>query len=694
MPAPPLKNNPTLDVVSGSASYWAVGRFFSNLRIKAKMLLGFMCVVVCLSALTAVGYLAINKIARILDEYSYQIDAVEITRDINLSLVVLWRNVGEYVLTGREDSAKDAETTIDDLRVKIEHGLTKIKDPASHVLLQQIKGNFDAYVTGFNQAVALKREEIKLLFEVLDPVGEQVFDHFEKLKVEALRTGDLQSAVKVGTVLGRLMQMRLWANKMLGRRDEKAFRRADLALADIQTALDAIDPAMKAMSLQSSFEQIRSFVDDYAETYQREHAILQELDQLFNGKMQKYANDITAAADTIREAAAAEERDADTTAHRLIASTSVTMLAIALAAFALCLVLAYLLGQHIARPLASMAGAMNRLANGDLNTDVTSIDRADEIGMLAKSMLVFKENAILASRLSAERAAENEAKARRAERLQGLTQVFEEKVGALAIALSNASELMNGTAKSMSSTAKHTMQRSGAVTLAAEDASTNVQTVAMAAEELSASLAEIKGQVTQSNDVAMQAVVEADRTDSIVQKLAASAQKIGDVVGFINTMATQTNLLALNATIEAARAGEAGRGFAIVASEVKSLASQTARATGEIDGQITQAQEATKEAVSAIKNIAETILRMNQITSAISASVNSQGSATEAISRNAQQAAMGTKLVTTSIADVKSAAATAEEAAARVLAAAADLSEYSMDLQTELDTFLADVKAA
>ncbi len=663
MPIHPLKGHLTSHLDGRSISDWAVPHFFSNLKITAKVLLGFMCLVVCLSALTAVGYLAFSKIARILDQYSYHIGAVEVTRDINHTLVVLWRNVGEYVLTGREASAKDAQTTIDDLRVKIEQGLAKIHDPASRAQLQDIKLTFDAYATGFKQAVALKREEIQLMYEVLDPVGEQVFAHFEKLSAEALRSGNQQAVIEIDTVVERLMQMRLWANKMLGRRDEEAFRRADLALAEIQKSLDALDPAMKAIALQSSFEQIRSFVGDYAETYHREHEIIQELDGLFNGKMQKQATHINAASDAIRAAAVAEERDADGVAHHLIGSTSVIMLAIALAALALSLVLASLLGLHIGRPIANMASAMKRLANGDLDIDVASVDRADEIGMLAKSMLVFKENAILARRLSSERAVTNEAKTRRAERLQGLTNLFEEKVGALAKALSDASTIMNDTAKSMSSTAEQTMQQSGAVALAAEEASINVQTVAEAAEELSVSLAEITGQVMQSNDVVTHAVIEAMRTDTIVQKLAASAQTIGDVVNFIHTMAGQANLLALNATIEAAHAGEAGRGFAVVASEVKSLASQTAQATGEINSQITQAQEATKEAVSAIKNIAETIQRMNQITSAISSSVKLQDSATEAIARNAHQAANGTRFVTTRIAEVKSAAATAEEAA-------------------------------
>jgi methyl-accepting chemotaxis protein len=671
-----------------------VQRLFANLKIKAKVLLGFACLLLCLLAVTGIGYVSFSRVAGILATYSYHIEAAEITRDINHDLAVLWRYVGEYVLSGDEDSAEKAEATIKALRAKIDDGLSKINDPANHRRLQDIKEAFDAYVAAFNQAVTLKREEIQLLFEVLDPVGEQLARHFEKLRAEALRIGDLPAANVIGTVLERLMELQLWANKMLGRHDEQAFRRADLALASLRNALDEVPPGMRAISFQNSFAQMLNFVADYAETYRRGHDIFRELDALLKGTMRQRAAGITASANAIRASVESAEHAADESAHGLIASTSIVMAAIALAALALGLTIAWMLGLSIAAPIVQMADAMKRLASGDLDVEVHGIERTDEIGMLAKSMLVFKENALLTKRLRSEQAAEQEARAERAERLELLTQGFEHKVGVLARALADAAATMDETAKSMSSTADQTKQQSAAVVGAAEEASTNVQMVAQAAEELSASLAEINAQMSRSNAFAAKAVADADRTDSIVKALAANAQKIGDVTDVINAIAAQTNLLALNATIEAARAGEAGRGFAVVANEVKQLAGQTAKATGEISGQIRHAQEATQEAVEAIKNIAATIASMNEIIAAIATSVGQQDGATVAIAENAQRAASGTLLVTNSIASVRSAATTADAAALQVLSAAADLSRYSTELQREFENFLTDVKAA
>ncbi|HLI98822.1 MAG TPA: methyl-accepting chemotaxis protein, partial [Bradyrhizobium sp.] len=201
-------------------------------------------------------------------------------------------------------------------------------------------------------------------------------------------------------------------------------------------------------------------------------------------------------------------------------------------------------------------------------------------------------------------------------------------------------------------------------------------------------------QVSQSTEIAGQAVAEANRTNVTVQGLSAAAQKIGDVVKLISDIASQTNLLALNATIEAARAGEAGRGFAVVANEVKSLASQTAKATDEISAQVGAMQGATAEAVEAIEGIGRTIGAINEITSAISIAVDQQGSATQEIARNVQEAAKGTGEVSSSIATVNHAAEKTGTASSSVLASAEQLSKQAAALRADVDRFLGNIRAA
>ena len=253
-----------------------------------------------------------------------------------------------------------------------------------------------------------------------------------------------------------------------------------------------------------------------------------------------------------------------------------------------------------------------------------------------------------------------------------------------------ASTEMQNTAQSLSATAEQTQQQSAAVAAAAEQASANVQTVASAAEELSSSIEEVGRQVTESSNIAQNAAKEAEATNEAVEELAVAAEKIGEVVELINDIAAQTNLLALNATIEAARAGDAGKGFAVVANEVKSLASQTAKATGDISAQISSIQSATSNAVTAIKGIGDTISRVNEIATAIASAVEEQGAATQEIARNVQEAAAGTQEVSSNITEVQKAATQTGESSNQVLEAAGELSKQAEALQAEIEKFLTD----
>ncbi|MGY2047753.1 methyl-accepting chemotaxis protein [Methylobacterium sp. JK268] len=348
----------------------------------------------------------------------------------------------------------------------------------------------------------------------------------------------------------------------------------------------------------------------------------------------------------------------------------------------------------VSRPLKRMTGAMGRLAEGDLAVEVAGTARRDEVGHLARSLQVFKDNAIRARDLAAAQEAEADAKMRRAERLDGLTRALEGRVASLTQGLAAAAGSLQSTATGMAATAEQGARQSVAVAGAAHQTSANVQTVAAASEEMSASIREIGHQVAQSSAIAGRAVEDARRTDATVQRLAATAERIGSVVSAIASIAAQTNLLALNATIEAARAGAAGRGFGVVAAEVKDLAGQTTRATEEISAQIAEIQAATREAVSDLHRIGEVIAEMSQHATGIAAAMEEQGAATQEITRNVQEAATGTALVTANIADLRDGASVTGTAAGHVLDAAHALSRQSEGLAQEIGRFLSDVRAA
>ncbi len=265
---------------------------------------------------------------------------------------------------------------------------------------------------------------------------------------------------------------------------------------------------------------------------------------------------------------------------------------------------------------------------------------------------------------------------------------FEETISGIVSGVANAATEMQATAAGLASVAEGAMEKSQAVSAASEEASTNSQAVASASEELSASIAEISRQVGDSGRISVQAKEEALRTSAVIGSLAESARQIGDVVRLIREVAGQTNLLALNATIEAARAGEAGKGFAVVASEVKALANQTAKATEQINTQVTQIQVRTDEAVRAIASIGEIIRRLNEISTSVAGAVEQQTAATAEISRNVQQAAVGAQEVTRNMTGVSEAVQETSHSASDVQQAAVELSRQSERLNVEVQAFL------
>jgi methyl-accepting chemotaxis protein len=362
---------------------------------------------------------------------------------------------------------------------------------------------------------------------------------------------------------------------------------------------------------------------------------------------------------------------------------------------AITLLAAWLINRDITASLGGLKTAMDRLAKGDLTALIPGADRRDEVGGMAATVLVFKDNMIETERLrAAQEGAKLQASIEQKAALNRMADDFESKVGRLVGMLSSGAVELEATAQSMTNTANQSNLQATAVAVAVEEASTGLQTVSSAAEELTASIGEISRQVAQSTKITRKAVDDAERTNAIVHALAEGAEKIGAVVGLITNIASQTNLLALNATIEAARAGDAGKGFAVVASEVKSLATQTGKATEEISTQITQIQAATKEAVEAIRSISATIEEVSSISTTIASAVEEQGAATSEIARNVQQTSQAARDVTAGISGVSQAASETGAAAGQVLTAASDLSKQSEQLSGEVNTFVAGVRAA
>jgi methyl-accepting chemotaxis protein len=360
----------------------------------------------------------------------------------------------------------------------------------------------------------------------------------------------------------------------------------------------------------------------------------------------------------------------------------------------------WLLGELVVHPTRAVTAVMREIVGGAHDRHVPGTRRRDEIGELARTVAMFRDNAIAIEELQQARAAEAEraealrrqAETERQSALAAMADSFEATVSHIVESVAGAARQIEAGARVVADAAQENALVSAGAAAAAEQASMSVSTVASATEEMAKSINEVSDRVLESTRLAQQAVERASDTDRIVAGLAEDAQKIGEIVELIQSIAEQTNLLALNATIEAARAGTSGRGFAVVASEVKSLASQTARATEDIARQIGSVQGVSGAAVAAISDIRGTIRDLSDISTSVAAAVEQQSVTTQEISRNTHQAASGTVEVAENINQVRRDADATGAAAARALESAAELASQAAVLQTEVRAFLARVR--
>lgn len=180
----------------------------------------------------------------------------------------------------------------------------------------------------------------------------------------------------------------------------------------------------------------------------------------------------------------------------------------------------------------------------------------------------------------------------------------------------------------------------------AREAGVVAQNICAAVQQLEGSIREISQSTREAEGICSTARTSVDKTCQVLHGLSTSSQKIGEVIQLIQKITHQTNLLALNATIEAARAGDSGLGFAVVAREVKDLASQTSQAAGSIIDHIETIQAETHSALSAIEMVNEVVTAIHQSQSGIAQAVSEQTDMTHQLSRSVDDMTMTSRQMT------------------------------------------------
>ncbi|MBZ6076145.1 methyl-accepting chemotaxis protein [Microvirga puerhi] len=509
---------------------------------------------------------------------------------------------------------------------------------------------------------------------------------------------DLEKLVRPLASSGEMDGQRLWA-AALGMFLQEA--RARDSLEDT-TILGNFDVEQGRFSralgrLNGEAAEAKPELEEAGETYQKAFAAWADLEQKVSGESEHLMGQFELLVPTLEQLLAKVRAESGKADAELIASQQQTfaqILWVMGGALALGLVLTILVGRSISLPLTRLQQAMQRLADGDAMAEIPSTKASDEIGAMARTVLVFRDNARERERLTGERERMASFESERAGAIAHAISAFDASVDQILAEVRQASSELAGAAGELQGSAHRVTEQAQMAGDATGRASMNVSAVASAAEELDASLAEVAAQTNASTRASEKAVVEARGASSSMAALSTATSQIDEVAGLIRSIAAQTNLLALNATIEAARAGEAGRGFAVVAQEVKTLAAQTTRATEDIARQIEAVQEASRNTLVALGSVQGSVEDLASVVSTVAVSVGQQTAAVSEIARSVSQASSEAQAGAIAIQATEAVAVRSLEAAQSVADLSVALEQQAQRLGTEIGQFLDNVRAA
>lgn len=666
----------------------------SNLKISARLFGGFGTVLGLLVLLA--GIISFNLVTTKEDVVEYRATALNTNQigRVQANVVMTRMGVKDFIINASPEAiATVKERHAQAMALFDEAEKTVLKDD-ERAILDNMQGKMETYGVTFDKITALQDKRNEVVESVLNAYGPKIRKNLSDVMATAYRDNDPLAALYAGRAQESLMLGRLYAQKFLLTNEAEALERTVAELSELDEKYAELLSELQNPERRDLVQGAREMTQAYVAGVENVASIINERNALITGTLDVIGPEVAA---LVEEMKLDYKTTQDTLGPRMQATAEnsvVIALAVAAIAVLIGVIAAFLITRSITGPVVGLTSAMGRLSDGDLATEIPSTRQKDEIGLMARAVQVFKDNMIRARELEEQEKVQQAERNRRAEAMEKAINEFQSLSVERLEALRGVSEELGRSADTLAGVANETKEQSTGAAVASDQTASNVQSVSAAAEEMDSSFGEIVSQVSRASTSVENTSGRARQTLSSIEDLQAQSEGIAQVIELITGIAEQTNLLALNATIEAARAGEAGKGFAVVASEVKSLATQTGKATEEISAKIRQVQESCVSSVSAVREIVTSIEEVNEISAAISAAVEEQKAATSEITRNMQEAARGTEQLSANIGRVNEATDRTSVTVEGVTSAARRTETEASAMKNAIDGFIARVKAA
>ncbi|WP_413205485.1 methyl-accepting chemotaxis protein [Rhodospirillum sp. A1_3_36] len=673
----------------------------AGVGIREKIFGGFAVVLSLLVGLAGVGLYGFSQVSEQVVASGKTMRAVTSVREIDRLVQDIDRTVREYSVTGDDALIAVIGETHDRLSKAVAAAEARAEEEArlapesagAKDALTEIQSLLTAYFAAFDKVTKGKAETRRLVTEEFFPDGEDITKRLESASGAAMASDSNATALA-----GRLLQ-RFQTVRLLGERAVGSTRYDEAAEGAVQTWLKRLESGRSAFEKRAteSIVGVAALSQDikaYVDLFRRIEALSKETTETMDGDMQTARQSIMAALDGLAGRSTETQFARQGKVVTFVGRMQDIQLVVAAIGVIFGVLVAWGIGGSVSRGIGRMTEAMLALARGAREVEIPFAQRRDELGAMAGALEVFKRTAEEAERLAVEDRARAEQREAVRQRVDREISTFDSRMTGSLGHLTEASSTLRDVADQINLSVDSTNRLVGQATATSEMELDNVQSVAAAAEELAASINEITRQVEMSTEVTAQAVNDAGHASDEMEKLRDAAGRIGEITSVITGIAEQTNLLALNATIEAARAGEAGKGFAVVAGEVKSLATETARATEDIAQQVGAIQATTEQAVSAIAAILDLVRKIDSFVSGIASAVTEQSATTSDIARNVSGATEGAKSVVAAMTQVRSAAAETLRVAERLMSTSSALSDGDQAIRQDMAQFMDSIRVA